>query len=151
MALYFTTAAVAFLIATTGSDVSARMTIGGQQLGDALSEHFYWAGAQFIGTILLFLPFGFMAAIGSWTDGGTKRWKALLIFGLPTVYMICAYFEGYRASKLAEMDKLWTAATLDIGFLPFAAVPVVLLAWLIGYVAVRTQRKSRDGQPYEKD
>jgi len=150
LAVYFSVAAAAFLIATTGSDTYARITIGGQQLGPALSEHFYWAGVQFMGTIPLLLPFGFMAAIGSWTEDNTNRWKGLVIFGLPTIYLIYAYFEGYRASKAAELEKLWTAATLDVGFLPFAAVPVVLLAWLIAYVAVRAERKSRKTLSAEK-
>jgi hypothetical protein len=151
LTLYFTIAAVAFLFATTGSDIYARTTIGGQQLGPAVSEHLYWAGVQFIATMLLFLPFGFLAAIGSWIEDNTNRWKALLIFGLPALYLIYAYFEGYQASKVAELDKRWTAATLDVAFLPFGAVPVVLLAWLIGYVAVRGQRKMRDTGSVEKD
>lgn len=150
LALYFSIAVVASLLATTGSDMFARMTIGGQSFGPALSQHFYWAGVQFVGTLLLLLPFGFMAAIGSWIEDNANRWKALLIFGLPTLYLMYAYFEGYQASKVAELDKRWTAATLDVGFLPFGAVPVVLMALLIGYVAVRAQRKVRDSRAVEK-
>ena len=41
--LYLMLALGAFLVATTGSDVFARMHIGGQSIGGALSEHFYWA------------------------------------------------------------------------------------------------------------
>ena len=144
--LYFSMATVAFLLATTGSDIFTRMTIGNQSFGLALTQHFYWAGVQFIGTLLLFLPFGFMAAIGSWIEDNAKRWKGILIFGLPTLYLMYAYFEGYHASKIAELDKRWTAATLDVGFLPFGAVPVVLMAWLIGYVAVRAHPKVQDAR-----
>jgi hypothetical protein len=141
---YLAISVIAFLAATTGSDVFAAMTIGGQRLGPALAEHLYWARVEFVGTLLLLAPFGLLAVIGSWVEGKAGRWKALIVFSVATICLVYSYFEGYEASKVAELDKHWTAATVDVGFLPFTAVPVVLLAWLIGYVAVRTQRKVRD-------
>jgi hypothetical protein len=151
MKVFLAVAVVSFLLATTGSDVFARMTVGGQNLGAALSDHFYWAGVQFIATILLFLPFGFLAVIGSWIEDKADRLKAIVVFGLPTLYLIYSYFEGYQAAKVAELDKHWTAATLSIGFLPFAALPIVLLAWLIGYVAIRFNRKSQTTELTDQD
>jgi hypothetical protein len=118
------------------------MTIGGQRFGPALSEHLYWARVEFVATLWLLTPFPLLAVIGWWVEEKASRWKALLISGVATICLIYSYFEGYEAAKVAELDRRWTAATLDIGFLPFAAAPVVLLAWLIGYVAVRTKRKA---------
>ena len=144
-------AVASFLLATTGSNVFARMTVGGQNLGPALSDHFYWAGVQFIATILLFLPFGFLAVIGSWLEEKANRLKAIFVFCLPTLYLIYSYFEGYQAAKVAELGRHRTAATLSIGFLPFAAVPIVLLAWLVGYVVIRFNRKSQTAALADQD
>ena len=130
-------AAVAFLIATTGSDVFARVTIGGEALSKAFSEHFYWAGVQFTGTLMLLAPFGFLAVIASWVQERTNAWKAVALFVVPTAYLVYSYFEGYQASQLAMLDKRWTAATMSIGFLPFAAAAVVLLTWLAALFLVR--------------
>ena len=134
---FFAFAAVAFLVATTGSDVFARVTIGGQPLSKAFSEHFYWAGVQLIGTLLLLAPFGFLAVIGSWVHDRTNTWKALALFAIPTLYLIYSYFEGYQAAQIAMLDKRWTAATLSVGFLPFAAAPVVLIDWLAALTLIR--------------
>ena len=56
---YLAIAVVSFLLATTGSDVFAAMTLGSQNLWPALTNHFYWAGIQFIATILLFYRLDF--------------------------------------------------------------------------------------------
>lgn len=135
-------AAVAFLVATTGSDVFARVTIGGETLSKAFSEHFYWAGVQFIGTLMLLAPFGFLAVIASWVHERTNTWKAVALFAVPTAYLVYSYFEGYQASQLAMLDKRWTAATLSVGFLPFAAAAVVLVTWLVALILVRLVRNN---------
>jgi len=137
-------AAVAFLIATTGSDVFARVTIGGETLTKAVSEHFYWAAVQFIGTLMLLAPFVFLAVIASWVQERTNTWIAVAVFGIPMLYLIYSYFQGYQASQAAMLDKRWTAATLSIGFLPFAAAPVVLVAGLVALILVRLKRSNRD-------
>jgi hypothetical protein len=144
VAFYLALGLFAFLVATTGSDLFARLTIGDETLGHALTDHFYWAGAQFIGTLLLLLPFEFLAVIGSWIEEKSSRLNGLIIFGLPALYLVYSYFEGYQASKLTDLDHRWTAATLSIGFLPFAAVPVVLFAWLAGLIVLRLSRRAPD-------
>jgi hypothetical protein len=144
---FLVVAAAAFLVATTGSDVFARMAIGGQPLADAASEHFYWAGVQFIGTLMLLAPFGFLAVIASWVEDRTRTWQAAMLFAVPTLYLIYTYFEGYQASQVAMLDKRWTAATLSIGFLPFSAAPVVLIDWLAALILVRLQNRKRNDQP----
>jgi hypothetical protein len=136
---------VAFLIGTTVSDVFASMTVGGERFGPAVGEHFYWAGMELFGTLSLLLPFAILAVIGSWVEARSTRLKGLIVFALPTLYLIYSYFVGYRAAKLAELDHRWTAATLSIGFLPFAAVPVVLIAWLVAFILVRL--KGKKAQP----
>lgn len=141
-------AAVAFLIATTGSDVFARVTIGGETLSKAFREHYYWAGVQFIGTLMLLAPFGFLAVIASWVQERTNTWKAVALFAVPTAYLVYSYFRGYRASQLAMLDERWTAAALSVGFLPFAAAAVVLVTWLVALILVRLVRKN--GRPDTK-
>jgi hypothetical protein len=92
---------------------------------------------EFIGTLFLLLPFAILAVIGSWVEGRSSRLKGLIIFGLPALYLIYSYFQGYHASKVAELDHRWTAATLSIGFLPFVAAPIVVGAWFVGFVLTR--------------
>ena len=141
MRWFLALAAAAFLVATTGSDVFARVTIGDQTLTKAASEHFYWAGVQLVGTLMLIAPFGFLAVIASWVQDRVNTRMAVSLFAIPTLYLIYSYFEGYQASQIALLNERWTAATLSIGFLPFAAVPVVLVAWLVGLIVVRLRRK----------
>jgi hypothetical protein len=140
-------AATAFLAATAGSDAIVSMTNGGQSLADALSEHFYWARVEFVGTLALFAPFAFLAAIAWWVENNTGTWKASLLFAAPTIYLIYSYFEGYQASQIAASHKLWTAATVSIGFLPLRAAPVVLIVWLVGVFLVRLHSRERTRQP----
>jgi hypothetical protein len=146
--LYLVVALIAFFAATTGSDVFAQMTLGHESVSQALSEHFYWARVELIGTLMLFLPFAFLAAIASWVEKRTKRLVGWTIFGLPTLLLVYSYFEGYRASKLAELDRHWTAATLDVGFLPFTGLAVVLLTCVAGFLLMVLQRKK--GHPVQE-
>ena len=139
--VYLFAAVIAFLVATTGSDLFARLTIEGQPLTKALSEHFYGAGVQLVGTLMLFLPFAFLATIGSWVEEKINKLGGWAFFTLPTLFLIYSYFEGYQASKVAELEQRWTAATLSVGFLPFMAAPVVLVVWFIGFLVVAVRRK----------
>jgi hypothetical protein len=141
---YLALALVAFLVATTAADVYARVTIGAESFGKALGAHLYWAGVQFVGTLMLLMPFGFLAVIGAWVNDRTSQWKGVAIFSVPTLYLIYSYFEGYHASREAVLDERWTAATLSVGFLPFSAAPIVLIAWLAGLIVTRlNQRKTK--------
>lgn len=119
--LYAALGLLAFLVATTGSDVFASMTLGNQRFGPALAEHFYWAGMEFIGTLWLLLPFAVLAVTGSWVQNKSSSLKGLTIFGLPALYLIYSYLQGYHASKVAELHHLWTAATVSIAFAPYRA------------------------------
>jgi hypothetical protein len=136
---------LAFVIGTSGSDVFASMTVGGEQFGPAVGEHFYWAGRELVGTGSLLLPFAILAVIGCWVEERSSRLKGLLTFGLPALYLIYRYFEGYHASKLFELDHRWTAATLSVGFLPFVAAPIVVAAWVVGFVLIRFGRQRAEG------
>jgi hypothetical protein len=140
---FLAVAAIAFVFATTDSDVFARVTIGGETISKAASDHFYWAGVQFIGTLMLLAPFGFLAVIASWVQERTSSWKAVILFTVPIGYLMYSYFSGYQASQVAMLDERWTAAALSIGFLPFAAAPIVLVTWLAGFIIVRLKRPNR--------
>ena len=123
---FFAFAAVAFLVATTGSDVFASVTIGGQPSSKAFSEHFYWAGVQLIGTLLLRAPFGFLAVIESRVHDRTITWKALALFAIPTLCLIYSYFEGYQAAQIAMLDKRWTPQRCPLASSRSRPAPVVL-------------------------
>jgi hypothetical protein len=139
--LYLILAVMAFFLATTGSDLFAQMTLDHKSLADALSEHFYWARVELVGTLMLFVPFVLLAAIASCVEKRRSRLAGSAIFGISVLFLIYCYFEGYQASKAAELAHHWTAAALSIGFLPFMALGVVLLTCVVGFLVVELKRK----------
>ncbi|HEX6006822.1 MAG TPA: hypothetical protein VFY80_02600 [Burkholderiales bacterium] len=140
--VYLPIAIVVFLAATTGADLVARTFIGGQPLAVALQEHFYWARVQFVGTMLLLAPFVAVAFVCAFTERHARTRSALLIFAVAMLTLLYFYFQGHQAAERAALQKMWTAATLSIGLLPFfIGAPVVLAAVGAGALAARFDRR----------
>jgi amino acid permease len=133
--VYLPVAVVSFLGATTGSDLYARTTIAGQALAVALQEHLYWAAVQFVATLLLLAPFVAVALLCDRAEKEVRTRSVLLIFAVAMIALLYFYFQGHQAAQRAELERMWTAATLSIGLLPFfIGVPVVLAvlgAWAL--------------------
>jgi hypothetical protein len=126
---------VVFVAATLGADVVAQTSIGGKALSDALHEHLYWAGVELVGTLLLFAPFLAVAGICAFVETRARTRTVLAIFSLAMLALLYFYFEGYQAAERAELQHMWTAAALSIGFLPFgiglgAVLAVIVFGWL---------------------
>lgn len=139
--LYLPLAAVLFLAATTGADLVARTTIGGQPFGAALHEHLYWASVEWVGTMLLLAPFVAVAFVCAWVEKQSRTRSALIIFAIAMLTLLYFYFQGHQAAERAELKKMWTAATLSVGLLPFfIGVPVILAVIGAGAVAVKFDR-----------
>ena len=140
--VYLPVAVVAFLAATTGADLIVRTSIGGQPFAAALHEHLYGAGEQFAGTMLLLAPFVAVAFVCGFAEKHAKTRSALLIFAAAMLTLLYFYFQGHQAAERAALQKMWTAATLSVGLLPFfIGVPVVLAAIGAGAIAANFDRR----------
>lgn len=142
---YLLFALAAGIAATAGSDILARMWIGGVPLAAAGIEHLRYAVSGWVGTIFLLAPF---LAVG-WVSaafhkrGSTRVAGGICAIGLlPLSYF---YFQGYQAAQYALADERWTAAALSIGFLPFAiGIPVTLLVGLAALIALGLESRMSD-------
>jgi hypothetical protein len=142
---YLLPAVVAFLAATTGSDLIARTSIGGEPLGVALREHLYYAGVQVVGTIFLLAPFIGVAFVCSRAEKWTNSRSVCAIFAVGTFALLYFYFQGYQAAQHALLEEHWTAAALSIGMLPFfIGVPVVFAAWGAATLAAKLDPRMSD-------
>lgn len=140
--LYLPVAVTVFLAATTGADVFASMSIGGQPLAAALREDLYWAGVQVLGTLVLLAPFIAVALVCARVERQARTRSVLLIFAVAMLTLLYFYFEGHQAAERAALQKMWTAATLSVGLLPFfIGVPVVLAAMGAGALAAKFDRR----------
>jgi Na+/H+ antiporter NhaD/arsenite permease-like protein len=67
----------------------------------------------------------------------------LLIFAVAMLTLLYFYFEGHQAAERAALQKMWTAAALSIGLLPFfIGGPVVLAVVGAGALAAKFDRRT---------
>lgn len=136
--VYLSLALGTFVAATAGSDLYARTTIGRQRFPEALREHLYWAAVELGGTLLLLAPFVVTALVCARAEKQARPRTTGLIFGLAMLALLYFYFQGHQAAQRAELERMWTAATLSIGLLPFfIGIPVVLAVMAAGALAAR--------------
>src|SRR5438270_9174982 len=114
--VYLPIALVVFAAATTGADVIVRTSLAGQPLLAAFHEHLYWASAELGGTLLLLAPFVAVAGTCALVERRARTRAVLLIFALAMVALLYFYFQGHEAAERAELQHMWTAATVSIGF-----------------------------------
>ena len=131
-----------FAAATAGSDVIARVTTGGQALSKAIAEHLYYAGTQPAGTALLLLPFLLLGGMSASLAARKGFDRGLAVFLLGTLLLSLMYFSGYQDSQGYMNRRMWTAATLSVGLLPFKSVPVLLLCLGLQWFLARRRRES---------
>ena len=96
-----------FLAATTGADLIARTSIGGQPFVAALHEHLYWAGVQFVGTMLLLAPFVAVAFVCAFVEKQAQTRSVLLIFAVAMLTLLYFYFQGHQAAERFALQKMW--------------------------------------------
>ena len=143
--LYLTVSLAVFVAATTGSDVFASMTVGGRPFATALHENLYWAGMEFVGTMFLLAPFVAVAFVCALVEKQSRARSALLIFALAMLTLLYFYFEGHQAAERDALQKMWTAASLSVGLLPFViGVPVVLAVAGAGALAAKFDPRVSD-------
>ena len=139
---YLVIATVVFIAAVTGSDLIARMTIGGTTLDVAIGEHLHWASLTIVGVVFLFAPFGGVALICGAANRRAKTRSAVALFVVAMAMLAHFYFGGFQASQQAMLDKKWTAAALSIGLLPFfVGLPLLGIAAIVAAILARDDRR----------
>lgn len=128
--------ALAFLVATNGFDILARVSVGREPFSKAASESFYYAAIQPIGSLLLLAPFIALAWLSLRVEQKANAVSAWALFVISVSALGWFYFEGYQGAQHAMLQEKWTAAALSVGMLPFTSVPVLLLAALLGGLIV---------------
>jgi hypothetical protein len=140
---FFGLAVLLFLLATAGSDVVARTTVSGEVVGKAVAEHFYYALVQPIGTAMLLTPF---ALLGWMSASLAKRRgfdRGLVLFLIGALLLGVMFFSAYQDSQNYMSQKMWTAATLSIGLLPFKSVPLLLVCFAARWLLARNTSEAQ--------
>ena len=129
-----------FLLSTLVSDVIARTTVGSDDLGHAISQHVYYAATQPFGTGLLLAPFLLMAWMAASLARRKSMRRGVIFLCAACSVLTLVYFLGYQDSQHYMAQRMWTAATLAIGFLVFKSIPVLIVALVAFLVARRGTR-----------
>jgi biotin transporter BioY len=111
--------------------VIARTTIGSEGFGYAISQHAYYAATQPIGTGMLLAPFLLVAWMASSVARRTTQRHGIAFLCITCSVLALMYFLAYQDSQQYMAQRMWTAATLAIGFLAFKSVPVLIVALVI--------------------
>ncbi|QHL90586.1 hypothetical protein GVO57_06755 [Sphingomonas changnyeongensis] len=137
--LYLPLGVAAFLAGTSGADIMARMSIGGEPLAAAVDGHLAMvAGMQPVAAILLLAPFMIVTGICARAERRARRRSVLAVFAAATGVLLICYFIAHRDAHEALRAARWTAAALAIGLVPWTAgVPVALLTWGAAAIAAR--------------
>lgn len=133
---YLLIALAAFLVAVTGSDLVARITIAREGFSDAVMGHLEWVSLTVFGMVLLFIPFGLVALICAFVEQRIGRALALPIFAVGLAALTYLYFNGFQDAQFAAAEQRWTSATLSVGLLPlYAGIPAVMFTVVAACVA----------------
>lgn len=143
--VYLPLALVVFLAGTTGADLVARTSIAGEPLGVAMREHFYWAGVQFVGTLMLLAPFVAVAFLCARAGKQARTRSVASIFAAAMLTLLYFYYQGHQEAQLALLEEKWTASALAVGMLPFyPGIPLVLAVLVAGKFAAKSDPRNAD-------
>ncbi|MCJ8155866.1 hypothetical protein [Sphingomonas sp. LaA6.9] len=139
---YLLSASVVFVVAVTGSDLIARMTIAGESFTNAVAEHGRWASDVALGMLLLFFPFIGTALICASTNKRANTRSAAAIFCVSMATLAYFYFGGFQVAQYALLERKWTASALSVGLLPFfIGIPLLAVVAIAGLVAAKIDRR----------
>jgi hypothetical protein len=134
-------AVAAFSLAMVGGSVTASVAFGGASFGEALAGRLQTVGGDPLATLILFAPFAGLGLISAAVADKAGRGRGLALFGVFGLVLAALYFHGFAGAERAMLAHRWTAAALSVGFLPFVAVPLLLVALFAG--AWLTSRRNR--------
>jgi hypothetical protein len=98
-AVCFSLGVAFFLVSTLVSDVIARVTVGAEGFGHAISQHVYYAVTQPIGTGLLLAPFLLVAWMAASLARRKAIGRALVLLCVASSVLGLIYFVGYQDSQ----------------------------------------------------
>jgi len=133
---FFGVAAVTFVLVVEGFDVLARVQISGEPLYQTISETMHYSLVEPIGTLFSFAPF----AASAWICGSLARVARARAIGLMAACLALfalMYYGGHTDSQRFMQQRMWTAATLAVGLIPFKSIPIVLVAFGLRFVLGR--------------
>ena len=140
-AAFSAAAIVAFVVIVEGLDVFARVRIGDQSLSEASSETLHYSLVEPVGTLFSFLPFAAIAWICA-SLARVSRSRAIGIMIACLALFALMYYGGYMDSQKYMLQRMWTAATLAVGLIPFKSIPIVLVAFGLRFVLARNHASS---------
>jgi len=135
---FFGVAAVVFVLVVEGFDILARVQIGGESVTKALSETIHYSLVQPVGTLFSLAPFAAIA----WICGSLARISRARAMGLMATCLILfafMYYGGHTDSQRFMHQRMWTAAALAVGLIPFKSIPIVLVAFGLRFVLGRNR------------
>jgi hypothetical protein len=141
--LFLGLAVPVYLVATLGSATYARIHTGGVSFAKASAEVISFAIAQPISALVLLVPF---LLIGWMSASLVKRHgagRALVMFVSGSFLLVLCYVDTYISSQQYLQHRAWTAAALSVGFLPFKAVPIILLCLVVRWVVTRSSHAAK--------
>jgi hypothetical protein len=115
------------LLASVGLNIWAKVAVAGADVGTAASR----ATEHPIGIAILALPFVGAGVLASEVAVRTSTGKAITFLALLSGVLLWLYYRGHINAEHALAQQKWTAASLEIGLLPFMSVPVLIVAALL--------------------
>jgi hypothetical protein len=137
---YFLWTIALFLASTVGSDVIARVVSRDQSASKALLEHLQNAVTQPLGTVFLLVPFLVLYGMSSSVAARPQGKHGLAVFLVGTLLLGFTYFSAFQDSQSYMKQRMWTAATLSVAFLPFKSIPTLLLCFVLRWFLGRSKR-----------
>ena len=142
---FYGLATMAFVLSTTVAEVVARVSVGGETVGEALSASFSSVGIPVLGLLFIAVPFAVLAWSGLHLALRNAFWWGLLLAVVGMTFLVFQYFQGFHNSQVALLQRKWTASSLAVGLIPFFyGAPAALLAIAIRYVVVPKLKPRRD-------
>ena len=127
-----------FVLVVGGFDILARVQIGGESVSNALSETIHYSLVQPVGTLFSFAPFAAVAWIcGSLAS--VSRARAIGLMAACLILFAFMYYGGHTDSQRYLHQRMWTAAALAVGLIPFKSIPIVLVAFGLRFVLGRNR------------
>lgn len=127
---FFALAVCMFLVAHPGSEILARMWIGGRPADQAVRDTLHYLAIQPVGGLMLLAPFLLLAWMAASLAKVRTFASGLVLLAITASALTVLYVFGHVQSEQALNSRQWTAAALSVGLLPFQSIPVLLLALL---------------------
>ena len=135
---FFGVAMAMYIMIDEGFDILARVQLGGQSFSEALSETTHYLLVQPLGLMFSLTPFAAVAWICS-SLARISRSQAIGLFAACMAVFAYMYYVGHSDSQIYMHQRMWTAASLAVGLIPFKSIPIVLIAFGLRFALARNR------------